>query len=68
MDFVEFLKIQLSRVVKDFELNPLVIKKKDLVQKWQIPTIESLVFKILGNFQNYKFLEDWDQDTMFYLW
>jgi hypothetical protein len=27
MDFVEIFKIQLSRVVKDFELNPLVIKK-----------------------------------------
>jgi hypothetical protein len=27
MDFVENLKIQLSRVVKDFELNPLVITK-----------------------------------------
>ncbi len=27
MNFVEFFLIQLNRVVKDFELNPLVIKK-----------------------------------------
>jgi hypothetical protein len=32
---------------------------------WQIPTIESLVFKILGNFQNYKFLEDWTKIPCF---
>jgi len=29
-----------------------------VIQKWKIPTIESLVFKVLSTFQNYKFCED----------
>jgi len=44
---LKFKKIQLGRVLKDFfKLIPLILKKKkkkDLVQKWKIPTIESLV-------------------------
>jgi hypothetical protein len=29
-----------------------------VIQKWKIPTIESLVFEVLSTFQNYKFCED----------
>jgi hypothetical protein len=41
INFVRILKIQFGRVVEDFKLNPLIFN--DLVQKWKIPTIESLV-------------------------
>jgi hypothetical protein len=49
MNFVEILKIQFGRIVLNFKLNPLIKKKKDLAQKWKIPIVEILVFKILGS-------------------
>ncbi len=58
MDFVEIFKIQLGRVVKDFKLIPSIFKKIGFDSEMKIPTVESLVSKVLGSFQNYKFLED----------
>lgn len=52
MKNVGIKKIQLQRIVKDFNLNVSISKKNgDLNEKWKIVTIESLVFLILGNFQ-----------------
>jgi hypothetical protein len=60
MKNVGIKKYQLHRVVKDFNLNVSICKKNgDLNEKWKIVTIESLVFLILGNFQNCKFLKTW---------
>jgi hypothetical protein len=54
MDFFRILKFQLGRVVEDFKLNLL-----DLEKKWSGSEMESLVLKVLGSFQNYKFLDNW---------
>jgi hypothetical protein len=56
--FVRIFKIQLHKDVEKFKSNPLVLKKWNLVYKWKIPIIESLVFNVLGNFQNYKLLDN----------
>jgi hypothetical protein len=60
MKNVGIKKIQLHRVVKDFNLNVSISKKNgDLNEKWKIVNIKSFVFLILGNFQNRKVLKTW---------
>lgn len=57
MDYFGFWNFD-SSFVEDFRLYLSVLKKWDLGQKWKIAMLESLIFEIWGNLQNYKFLED----------
>jgi hypothetical protein len=52
--------------VKDFKLIPSILKNIGFDSEMKIPTVESLVSKVLGSFQNYKFLEDWVKIPCFY--
>jgi hypothetical protein len=53
MDYIDILKIQASRVLEDFKLNPWVLKKRILIQKWKMGTVESLIFFIFGQPSRY---------------
>ncbi len=57
MNFVGIFLIQLNRVGEDFKLNPSIYNFLN-DSKMEIPIVKSLVFKVLGTFQNNKFLED----------
>jgi hypothetical protein len=51
MDYIKNL-VQHDRVVEDFKLNILVLKKMRFHSEMKIATIESSVFLISGRFQN----------------
>jgi hypothetical protein len=62
---LNFLKIQLGRVVEDFKLNLLVLKKMGFdVKNREIAIIDNLVFFSFEQSSKLQVLGELDQDTM----
>jgi hypothetical protein len=51
MDSIRVLKFDLVQLYRELQVEPLGLKEWDLVQKWEIATIECLIFLALKNLQ-----------------
>jgi len=58
MDSIRIFKFDLVQLYRELQVEPLGLKEWDLIQKWEIATIECLIFLALKKIQNYKFLEN----------